>query len=100
MSINAPFNPLRGGNVVVSPAAASANTAIGLGHKSIRFTNSGAAICYVRIGFGTQTATTADTPVLAGTSVILSKAQDDDNVAYISASGTTLNIQPGEGGYV
>ena len=98
--IHAPFNPVRGGNVVVSPAAGSAATQIGAGSKCIRFSNSGSNICYVRIGYGTQTATTADTPVLAGSSVILSKPQDDNYVAYISASGTTLNIQPGEGGYV
>lgn len=100
MTIHSPFIPARGQNQVVTPAAASANVTVGKGNKSIRFSNSGASICYVRIGTGAQTATTADTPVLAGTSVVLGKFQDDDNVGYISAVGTTLNIQPGEGGYV
>lgn len=100
MSVHAPFHPARGQNQVVSPAAGSANVTCGKGNKSVRFVNSGLNICYVRIGTGAQTASTADTPVLAGTSVILSKFQDDDNVGYISAAGTTLNIQPGEGGYV
>lgn len=54
----------------------------------------------MRIGTGAQTATTADTPVLPNSSVVLGKAQDEDTVAYISAAGTTLNIQSGEGGYV
>lgn len=100
MTIHAPFNPARGQNQVVSPAAGSANVTIGKGNKSIRFVNSGANICYVRIGTGAQTATTSDTPILPNSSVILSKWQDDDNVGYISAAGTTLNLQPGEGGYV
>lgn len=100
MTIHSPFIPARGQNQVVTPAAGSANVFAGKGNKSIRFANSGASICYVRIGVGAQTATTADTPVLPGTAIILGKWQDDDNVGYISAIGTTLNIQPGEGGYV
>lgn len=100
MTINAPFNPSRGANQVVSPAAGSAQQTYGKGNKSIRFVNSGANICYVRIGTGAQTATTADTPVLPNSAIILSKSTDEDTVAYISAAGTTLNIQAGEGGYV
>lgn len=100
MTIRAPFNPSRGANQVVSPAAASAQITYGKGNKSIRFVNSGANICYVRIGTGTQTATTADTPVLPNSALILSKAQDEDTIAHISAAGTTLNIQSGEGGFV
>lgn len=100
MTVKSPFIPHRGANLVVSPAAASATAAIPAGTKSVRFVNAGSNVCYVRIGSGSITASTADTPVLAGTSLILGKAQDDDVVAYISASGTTLNIQPGEGGYV
>ena len=99
--IHSPFIPFRGSNIVVSPAAASAASTIGKGNKSIRFVNSGANICYVRVGdaVSAATATTADIPVLPNTSVILGKFQDDDTVSYISAAGTTLNIQPGEGGY-
>lgn len=100
MTVKSPFIPHRGTNQVVSPAAASASVDIPAGTKSVRFANSGSNICYVRIGAGTVTASTADSPVLAGTSLILGKFQDDDQVAYISAAGTTLNIQPGEGGYV
>jgi hypothetical protein len=60
--------------------------------------NSGANICHVRIGIGTQTATTADTPIRAGSEIIVSKGEGEGNVAHISAAGTTLHIQPGEGG--
>lgn len=99
--IHSPFIPWRGQNIVVSPAAGSAVSTIGKGAKSIRFVNSGTNICYVRIGSAVSaaSATTADTPILPGGYAILGKFQDDDTVAYISAAGTTLNIQPGEGGY-
>lgn len=98
MTIRAPFYPARGGNVVVTPAAASASTTVAAGPKSIRLVNSGAAICYVRVGSGTQTATTADTPVLSNQALVISRDPGDVTVAYISATGTTLNIQLGEGG--
>ena len=99
MTLHTPFQPRQGANAVVSPAASSAESTIGKGNKSIRFSNSGANICYVRVGTGTQTATTADMPVLSGESIVIEKAEAADTVAYISASGTTLNIQPGEGGF-
>lgn len=99
MTIHSPFQPKQGANVVVSPAAGSASSDIGKGNKSVRLSNSGANICYVRIGTGAQTATTADMPVLSGESIVVEKAEASETVAYISASGTTLNIQPGEGGF-
>lgn len=92
------FDPSRGANQVVSPAAASASVSINPKHHSVRLVNSGANICYVRIGTGAQTATTADTPVLANSSLVLNKAEDTDTLAYISAAGTTLNVQTGEMG--
>lgn len=98
MTVRAPFQPRRGGNQVVTPAAASASIDIGKGEKSVRLVNSGNNICYVRIGAGAQTATTADLPVLPSSSVVVSKDGDESTVAHISAAGTTLNVQPGEGG--
>ena len=100
MTIKSPFMPQRGANKVVSPGATSASTSVTIGCKSVRLVNSGANICHVRIGTGAQTATTADTPVLPNSALILQKQQDDDTIAHISASGTTLHIQTGEGGYV
>lgn len=96
--ITTPFCPQRGANQTVSPAAASASVTVEEHAHAVRFVNSGANICYVRIGEGAQTATTADTPVRAGSEVILRKADGEDTVAYISAAGTTLGIQTGEGG--
>lgn len=92
------FNPRRGANQVVTPAAGSASVNIDPLSKSVRLVNSGANICYVRIGNGAQTATTADIPVRAASDVIVRKSETDDTLAYISATGTTLNIQTGEGG--
>lgn len=102
MTIKSPFMPERGKNFVVSPAAASAAVKVNPSAKSVRFVNSGAGLCYVRMGtsLSSATATTADTPVLPNTALILQKQMGDDTVAHISASGTTLNIQTGEGGYV
>ncbi len=93
-----PFSPSRGTNQVVTPAAVSASVEIAKGARSVRLVNSGANICYVRIGAGAQTASTADMPVRSAESVIVSKGDDENTVAYISSAGTTLNIQTGEGG--
>ncbi len=100
MAIHAPFMPERGANQVVVAGAASASKSLNPNAKSVRIASIGANIAYVRIGEGAQTATTADTPILPNTAVILQKQMDDDTIAYISAAGATLNIQTGEGGYV
>lgn len=99
MSVRAPFNPRRGSNQVLTPAAGSASIAIDAQAKSVRLVNSGATnICHVRIGVGAQTATTADLPVLPGESIIVSKGDGENTLAHISAAGTTLHVQTGEGG--
>lgn len=98
MTVRAPFNPNRGANQVSTPGAASVSVTINAISKSVRLVNSGSNICHVRIGTGTQTATTADLPIRAGSEVILSKGEGEDTLAHISAVGTTLHIQPGEGG--
>jgi hypothetical protein len=93
-----PFNPHRGANQVVTPAAGSASVSIEPMAHSVRLVNSGANICYVRIGTGAQTATTADLAVRAGSEVVVKKGDGEDTLAHISAVGTTLNIHTGEGG--
>lgn len=100
MTVLASFAPRRGSNQVVTPAAASATVSIDPVAKSVRLVNSGAALCYVRIGTSAsgQPATVADTPILSLSSVILSKGEGEGTLSYISATGTTLNIQTGEGG--
>lgn len=98
MTIRAPFQGQRGANQVLTPAAASASVTLARGTKSVRLVNVGANICHVRIGAGAQVATTADTPIRPGSELIVTKADDDDTLAHISATGTTLHVQTGEGG--
>jgi hypothetical protein len=99
MTVHAPFEGNRGGNQVVEPGAASATVTLTGDNKSVRLVNSGANICHVRVGVAPQVATTADLPVLSGESIVLQKEGRDLAVAHISALGTTLHVQPGEGGY-
>jgi len=93
-----PFNPHRGANQVTSPAGASASISLDPVDKSVRLVNSGANICHVRIGTGAQTATTADIPVRPLSEVIVAKGDGENTLAHISAAGTTLHVQTGEGG--
>lgn len=93
-----PFAPSFGTNLVVTPAVTSASSEVSPHDACVRLVNSGVNICYVRLGETAATATTADLPVLPGTSVIIRKAFAYKRIAYISALGTTLNIQTGDGG--
>lgn len=86
------------GNTVVEPTAVSAFVGLEPNLKAVKLTNSGQAICYVKLGSGTLIASTSDTPILPGESIILGKSIDDDKCAYISAVGTVLNIKEGEVG--
>lgn len=45
-----------------------------------------------------QTATTADTPIAAGATLVLGKGDGENTLAHISAAGTTLHVQTGERG--
>lgn len=99
MSFRTPFKPHYGSNQIVTPAAASANVTITAADKSVRIVNTGANIAYFRIGEGAQTATTADVAIPAAASIIVQKGITDNNIAHISAAGTTLQIMTGEGGY-
>jgi hypothetical protein len=99
MSIYAPFQGNNGQNQVQVVGAFSLSVNVAAVNKSVRLVNVGANICHVRIGEGAQTATIADTPIQSGESLVVQKAGGDDTVAHISADGTTLHIQPGEGGY-
>ena len=101
MTIKAPFQGNRGENQIVSANSSSATASISSSNKSVRLVNSGATnIVHVRIhpASDTTAATTADVPVLPNSSIILSKGEGDNKASYISAAGTTLHIQAGEGG--
>ena len=93
-----PFTPSFGSNIVAAAGVASATVSIAPGDNCIRLVNTGANVCYVRVGTNTIAATTADLPVRAGSEVIIRKALGYDKLAHISALTTTLNIQTGNGG--
>ena len=93
-----PFAPNYGSNIVATPAASSASVTIPAGDNCVRLVNTGTNVCYVRIGETAATATTADLAVRGGSEVIIRKPLGYSKLAHISSSGTTLNIQTGNGG--
>lgn len=102
MTARQPFAPNYGRNQVLSPAAGSASVVIDPQrlNDQLRFYNSGANKCYVRTfdsRNGAQSATTADYPIGPGAYSTITKFQDDDSLATISAAGTTLEVIPGRG---
>ena len=97
MALEYTFNPAYGRGITVSPVSSSARSEIGKGSKSIVVSNLGTDECYVRTGDSSVTATSADYVVLPSQQVSLTKFQDDTHIAYLSTSGTTLHIIPGEG---
>lgn len=94
-----PFYPKRGANQVVTPAGTAASISLDPTSKSVRLVNSGATnVCHVRIGKGSQTATTADLVIPPSSQIIVAKGEGENTLSHISASGTTLHVQEGEGG--
>ena len=87
-----PFSPSRGANQVVSPAVASASVTLDKAARSVRLVNSGANICYVRIGEGAQTATTADLPVRSAESVVVAKG-DGGHIFARTLAEHNANVQ-------
>lgn len=97
MTILAPFNPSYTQGQIVTPAAGAASVTINAQSKQVCLTNLGSNICYVRVGTGAFSATTADYPIAPLMQQVVTKADGDDKVSYISAGGTTLHIMPGGG---
>jgi len=93
-----PFAAKRGSNQAVGPSSSSNSNTLDGTERSVRLHNYGTNICFVRIGQGEQTASTADTPLPAGATIVLEKGPEEDTIAYISAAGTSLYIQLGTGG--
>lgn len=106
MSAGTPFKPKRGGNNKVTATTTSQNVAIGAGERSVRIVNAGSIVgyfvCY-KASDGAHTASVNDTPIAvagaAGSVLVIEKQLDDDTIAYIADSATTvLHFQAGEGG--
>lgn len=99
MTVKQPFNPVYGSTQTLTPAAGSANVVIDerKESKNLRIVNTGANVAFVRLGAGAQVATAADFPIAAGDTAVITKDQSHDNLAHISAAGTTLLVTRGEG---
>lgn len=106
MSAGTPFKPKRGANNKVTATTASAPLPVGAGERSVRVINAGTVVgyfvCY-KASDGARTASANDTPIAvagaAGSVLVIEKQIDDDTIAYISDSATTvLHFQVGEGG--
>lgn len=98
MAVEARFAPRYNNAITVAPGAASASSTIGLGSKTICFTNLSAVQTYVRISKGAATASIADHALLPSQQIFISKDQDADTISYIAPAGSgSLHIMPGEG---
>ncbi len=101
MSAMQPINPKWGSNQLLTASGSSQQATVAGNTKQIHVENTGGSNpVYLRTGNsanGTVTATTADFRVSPGTVEVFTKPQDDDRLAYISASGTTFEIIEGEG---
>lgn len=98
MTVLASFNPRYGSGVIVAPGIASAASTLPAGEKSVCLTNLDTVTCYVRVGPAGVVATTADYPVPPSGQVVITKFQDHNAIAYITAAGTaSLHIMTGEG---
>lgn len=100
MSSKTPFQGIRGANQIITTSGTSQSVTIPISGESVRVVNTGGTnFCHVRIGKGTQIATAADSPVLAGESIVFHKANDDDTVALLQDTGAeVVHVQPGIGG--
>lgn len=97
MTIKAPVQPGYGTGQTLTPGAAAATATLTIGSKQLILTNLGANVCYVRVGQSVANASTSDYPIPAGAQVVISKAQADNQLSHISATGTTLHVINGEG---
>lgn len=102
MTAKQPFAPTYGSNQVLTANSSSQTATIGTGNKQIRVVNSGSNKAYFKTynsqgGTVSKTASTTDVCVLAGGAFTGTINADHDKLAYISASGTTLEVMTGEG---
>ena len=106
MTVRASFQPQYGKGITGTATTTSASetldgstTQSGGGKKSVVVSNYDATnILYVKIGKGTQVATSADYPIFPGSKETLSKAETDDTIGTLAAAATVAwHAIPGEG---
>jgi hypothetical protein len=99
MSVIQAIAPVFGSNQIVTANSSSQSTPINASAPQVRVVNTGANKAYVRTYSSSgpaQSATTADFVVLPNMASTFTKS-NHDTLAYISASGTTLEIISGDG---
>jgi hypothetical protein len=98
MSVLQPINPVYGTGFIVAPGAATASHILPKGQKQVCLTSLNTVQCYVRVGDAGVVATTSDYPVPIGSQVIVTKAQDQEYIAYLAPAGAgSLHVITGEG---
>lgn len=102
MSATRPFGPSYGTNQVLTATGSSQTATIAPGNKQLRILNLGSNKAYIKAfnsysGTVTATTSTADFCIGAGMASTITISEYYDSVAYISASGTTLDVMTGEG---
>jgi hypothetical protein len=103
MTIHSNFTPKNGSRQNVTASNTSAAITIGVGCKTLRVKNTGATNpVAVRTGVASDGTVTADANkdlnLYPGEVIYIAKPQDHDTLAYVSASGATLEVIAGEGG--
>lgn len=94
------ITPSYGNGVSVAVAAASsANVNFTAGNTVLKVMYVGTGVCFVEIGVGAQTATTADHPILNNQAEYICIPTNANNIAGIASSGSsgTLYVMPAEG---
>lgn len=106
MSLLKSFQPVYGAGITETASTSSnqytldaATKRSGGGSKAACVTNQGVTNgVYFRIGAGTITATDTDYYLPPGAQVVVSKAETDDQIAFLSAASTSpVHAVPGEG---
>ncbi len=106
MSILAAFHPAYGTGITETATTSSIQYTIdpathrsGGGSKALVVSNLGDTNgVYVRVGTGTITATDADLYIAPGTKGVISKAETDDQIAFLAAAATSpMHAIAGEG---
>lgn len=97
------FTPIEAATVKIAVTAASGNVAIVTSGRSLLLSNAGTKVCFVRRGTSSAAValSEADTPVLPGRELLISKTPKVTYIAAICAGSdsTTLYITPGDGVY-
>ena len=105
MSAGTPFKPKRGANNKVTATTTSQTITVGAGERSVRVINAGTIVAYFvcyKASDGAIAASALHTPIAvagASGSLVIEKQLDDDTIAFIADTVTTiLHFQVGEGG--